>query len=213
MLFFSNLNDFTYFVPGQKAAALAWCVLWQQEQRVGRWAGWKHQEYLGQGRWAWGCPPDQTCWRQVRAGACWGVLHRAWACPAHPVPPGYLPFCRQACPHGWNDRMCRILCSWLFQEAACKLCIHAARGKASFPICLGIFLFWHHALTQPSSVAGTEVFAQCVLDVPELPGDMEINQQSSIPQGKMCHQRALLLSSITWRCSAASHNSELHLLN
>lgn len=57
---------------------------------------------------------------------------QAWACPAHPVPPGSLPCCRQACPHSWNDRMCCILCSWLLQEAACKLCLHPARGKLPF---------------------------------------------------------------------------------
>lgn len=37
-----------------------------------------------------------------------------------------------ACPPSWNDRMCRIPCSWLLQETACKLCIHRARGKLPF---------------------------------------------------------------------------------
>lgn len=152
----------------------------------------------------------------MRAGACQGVLHSG------PEPEHALHvLCHQApCHaagrpvlHSTNDWMCHILCSWLFQEAACKLCIYTARGMASIPICLGIFLFWYHVLTLPSSVPGTEVFAQCALDVTELPGVMEINQHSSILQGKMCHQRAFLLCSTTWRCSAASHNSELHLLN
>lgn len=119
-----------------------------------------------------------------------------------------LVLCHQAVCHAaggpvlqrQNDRMCHILCSWLLQRPPCKLCTRTASVTAFIPICLGIFLFWANTVLVLSPYIAkfiswdwNRIFAQCALDVTELPGDREVHQRGPISQGKTCRYRAFLL--------------------
>lgn len=205
-------------------AILAWCVLWQQEQQVcvGRQAGWKHQVHLGcLLRMSLRLPSRQDLLVLGQSGSLWTCVAQRPPCPSMPyyscatrlfamLQAG--PSCRAemigcaiSCAHGCS-RNHPVSCVYI--PPVWWLSFQFAWGSSSSePI-----LFSYQVLTLPSSVPGTEVRSLHSVPLVSL-SSQETRRRTSVAPFLRVPPQGISSSAALHRCSAASCNSKLHLLN